>query len=131
MTISNPRGSNHLLRMVLEPKYLVEEVIDYTPLAHHLMFGESGSLGKQKNNQKTAACAQLAQLGDTLDISLMRFRAPWKPSLPARKRNCCFSVPLRNPLGSKHHPERRVLVVLSTNETIVYVFIYLFIFLSV
>ena len=43
-----------------------------------------------------------------------------------------FSVPLRNPLGSKHHPERRVLAVLSTNETIVvYVFIYLFIFLSV
>jgi len=40
-------------------------------------------------------------------------------------------VPLRNPLGSKHHPERRVLVVLCTNETIVYVFIYFFIFLSV
>ena len=39
---------------------------------------------------------------------------------------------LSNPLGSKHHPERRVLAVLSTNETIVvYVFIYLFIFLSV
>ena len=44
------------------------------------MFGEPGSLAK------TVACAQLAQLGDTLDISLIRFRAPWKASLPAWKR---------------------------------------------
>ena len=33
------------LRMVMEPKYLAFRFGDCTPLAHHLTFGEPGSLG--------------------------------------------------------------------------------------
>ena len=39
-----PQGSNHLLRMVMEPKYhAFSEVIGLPN--HHLTFGEPGSLG--------------------------------------------------------------------------------------